>query len=82
MDSWIDTDYYHPDRFHPMQMTYDPSGHTQSEHHGQIHGNDKTDKVYIPAEHEALPDQVPNRRKPVQKSQQYGGNTYFRRIFG
>ena len=37
-----------------MQMTYDPSGHTQSEHYGQIHGNDKTDKVYIPAEHEAL----------------------------
>ena len=79
-ESWIDTDYYHSDQFHPMQMTYHPPGIPQSEHHGQIHDDERNHKVYIPNENELRPNSIPNRRKLFRKSQNFRGNTYFRQI--
>ena len=79
-DSWIDTDYYHSDQFHPMQMTYHPPGSPQSEHHGQIHDNERNHKVYIPHENEVRPGSIPNRRRLLRQSQNFRGNTYFRQI--
>jgi len=79
-DSWIDTDYYHSDQFHPMQMTYHPPGSPQSEHHGQIHDNERNHKVYIPNENEVRPGSIPTRRRLLRQSQNFRGNTYFRQI--
>ena len=79
-ESWINTDYYHRDQFHPMQMTYHPPGSPQSEHHGQIHDDERNHKVYIPNENELRPGSIPNRRKLLRQSQNFRGNTYFRQI--